>query len=140
MLILSLVRTGRTALLSCALFVVVAGCSDNRSAEVAGTVTVDGKLVESGDISFFPADGNGPTAGDKIVNGKYLAKKVAVGQTKVQIRVPKVVGQKKLYDTPDSPVRDLLDESLPKKFNVETELRFDVQPGKNEKNWNLSTK
>jgi len=135
---------GRFALLSSALLLLLAGCSDNRMAEVTGIVTVDGQPVEKGDISFFPVDGNGPTAGDRIVNGKYLATKVPVGTMKVQIRVPKASGQKKqLYESKDgkeSPVRDIIAETLPKKFNDDTELRFDVKPGKNEKNWDLSTK
>jgi hypothetical protein len=130
---------GRVALLTIALIALLAGCSDNRTAEVTGTVSLDGKLVEKGSISFIPEDGNGVTGGGEIKDGKYIALKVSPGSTKVQIRVPKVVGSKKLYNTPDSPSRDVLEESLPKRFNDKTDLRFDVQPGKNEKNWELKT-
>jgi hypothetical protein len=128
---------GRVASFSIALIVLLAGCSDNRTAEVTGMVTVDGKPVEKGSISFIPEDGNGVTGGGEIKNGKYTATKVSPGTAKVQIRVPIVVGKKKLYDTPDSPSRDLFEESLPKRFNDKTDLRYDVHPGRNEKNWEL---
>jgi hypothetical protein len=65
---------------------------------------------------------------------------VPIGNSKIEIRVPKVVGKKKLYDTPDSPVQDLMAETLPEKYNEKTELTFEVKPGTNEKNWELSTK
>jgi hypothetical protein len=65
---------------------------------------------------------------------------VHIGTAKVEIRIPKIVGQKKVYDTPDSPVRPIMDESLPKKYNDETELTFDVKPGANQHDFDLSTK
>jgi len=129
----------RVALLTVALIVLLAGCSDNRTAEVAGTVSVDGQPVEKGSISFIPADGKGVTAGGEIKDGKYVAPGVPIGTMKVEIRVPKVTGKKMLYDDKNV-TRDTFSESLPKKYNVDTELRFDVQPGKNEKNWDISTK
>ncbi len=53
---------------------------------------------------------------------------------------PKAVGKKKLYDTPESPTQEVFEEVLPQKYNEATELRIDVQKGKNEKNWELSSK
>ena len=59
---------------------------------------------------------------------------------KVEIRVPKIVGKKKLYNTSDSPVQDVMDETLSDKYNNATELKFDVVAGqRNEKAWELST-
>lgn len=118
---------------------VVVGCSSDNMADVTGTVTVDGKSPEKGSIAFIPADGKSQTAGAEIQNGKYSAR-VPIGNSKVEIRVAKVIGRKKLYDTPDSPVQDVMEEVLPKKYNEETELTFEVKPGTNEKNWELSTK
>ena len=131
---------GRVALLTMALIVLLAGCSDDRAAEVTGTVTVDGKPVDEGTISFIPDNGKGGTGGGPIKEGRYTATKVSTGTAKVQIRVPKVVGSKKAYDAPNSPVHDVKVESLPGKYNETTELRFEVHSGKNEKNWELSTK
>ncbi len=131
---------GRAALLGSALFILTAGCSDSRIARVSGTIRVDGQLVDKGSIAFIPADGQGPTAGSEIKEGKYNAPKVAVGLMKVEIRSAKVTGEKKLYEGPNSPTRKTFTEALPDKYHNNTVLRFEVQPGKNEKDWDLSTK
>ncbi len=128
---------GRVAALAAAL-AILAGCGgDAEMADVSGTVSVDGTPAAKGSVAFIPADGKGPTAGCEIVNGQYSAK-VPLGTAKVQIRVPKVIGKRKLYNTPDSPVQETLAEVLPAKYHNKTELTFDVKPGKNEKNWELT--
>jgi hypothetical protein len=38
------------------------------------------------------------------------------------------------------PGRGMFEESLPEKYNEKTELTFEIRPGRNEKNWDLSTK
>ncbi len=131
---------GRVSVLVIAPLLFLAGCSENLTSEVTGSIQVDGMPVEKGSISFMPDDGNGVTGGGTIVNGKYTATKVSPGLARVEIRVPKVVGAKKLYDDPNSPSRHLFQESLPKKYHETTELRFEVQPGRNEKNWSLTTR
>ena len=80
-----------------------------------------------------------PTVGAPIVDGRYTAQ-VKPGLCHVQVRVSKVVGEKKLYDMPDSPIHKVMAESLPAKYNDATELQFNVQPGRNEQNYDLSTK
>ena len=106
---------------------------------VSGMVTVDGKAPEQGSISFIPLNGSTPTTGAVITQGKYESQ-APIGESKVEIRVPKVVGKKKLYDTPDSPEQEIMQELLPAKYNETSELRFTGVKGKNEKNWELSTK
>jgi hypothetical protein len=129
-------HAGRVAALSVALGLLTGCGGGDNMADVTGTVTVDGATPEKGSMTFIPADGKSPTAGGEIVNGKYSAR-VPLGTAKVQIRVPKVVGKKKLYNTPDSPVQDIFEEVLPAKYNEKTELTVEVKPGKNEKNWEL---
>jgi hypothetical protein len=129
---------GRGVLLGAALPVLLAGCSN--TAEVTGTVRVDGQPLEKGSISFIPVDGQGTTAGGEIVDGKYTVSKVSPGTMMVQIRYPKVSGKQKLYDTPDSPTRDTFREALPPKYNDRTELRLDIRLGTNQKDWDLSLK
>jgi hypothetical protein len=126
------------AFLLALLGLLVAGCSDGLST-VSGKVTVDGTPAEKGSISFIPADGATQTTGGEIKDGKYSFR-APRGKMKVQVRVPKVVGKKKLYPTSDSPIQDILAEVLPAKYNDKTELLFDVQPGKNEKDWDLKTR
>ena len=118
---------------------VVGGCeSEGHKAFVSGEVRVDGVPAEKGAISFIPEDGQSPTTGTEIIAGKYESP-CPIGKSKVEIRVPRKIGSRKLYDTPDSPIQDTFEEVLPKKFNELTELRFTAQVGKNEKNWDLST-
>lgn len=122
-----------------ALAVLTVGCSKGPPmGQVTGTVTVDGTPAKSGAIGFFPVDGNSVTTGAAIKDGKYTAE-VPVGKVKVEINVTKVVGEKKLYDTPDSKVMPVTAQILPPRYNDRTTLELDVQPGKNEKNYELTT-
>jgi hypothetical protein len=128
---------GRTTILIAA--IVFSGCARSDVGVVTGSISVDGSPAKSGSIGFFPVNRKSTTAGAEIVGGKYTAN-VPLGKFQVEIRVPKVVGQKKLYDTPDSPVKQLLAESLPPRYNDQTELTLDVQPGANHQDYQLTTK
>jgi hypothetical protein len=118
--------------------ILAAGCAKPNIGTVAGTVTVDGSPATRGSIAFFPANRKSPTAGSEIVDGRYSAE-VALGTARVEIRVPKVLGEKKLYNTPDSPKQKILAESLPAKYNDQTELKVEVQPGENHQDFSLAT-
>ena len=61
------------------------------------------------------------------------------GSYLVQIRVPKIVGQTKIYDTPDSPIQDVMAESLPPWYNDETELTAEFVEGETNLDFELST-
>ena len=117
----------------------IAGCAEPSIGVVTGTITVDGTPAESGSIAFFPIDRKSPTAGAEIVGGQYTAE-VPLGNSTVEIRVPKVVGEKKLYDTPNSPVKQILAESLPAKYNDQTDLTLEVQPGENRHDFALKAR
>ncbi len=125
---------------SVTLFPCFVGCGpESNVALITGTVSIDGKPADKGSISFIPVNGVGPTAGTELKEGKFSSQ-AAIGECKVEIRVSKVVGKKKLYDTPDSPVQDLMEEVLPSKYNEASELRIEIKKGKNEKDWDLKTK
>ena len=117
------------------------GCGDAgpERGTVKGTITIDGKPAANGSIAFTPVSGMAPTAGGKIVEGKYSVE-VPLGTAKVAIRVANVVGERKLYDHPDSPVQPVLEEVLPAKFNERTELTIDVRPGTTSGDFDLQTK
>ena len=128
----------------------VSGCADNSIATVGGKVVVDGQPASDGYVSLMPIDGNSRGAGGPIVDGAYSFEitlprspsdeKPMPGKYRVEIRVPQVVGKQKLYDTPDSPVAEVKDESLPPKYNDASELTLDVGLGETEKDFDLSTK
>ncbi|MBA3483970.1 MAG: hypothetical protein H0T51_19370 [Pirellulales bacterium] len=123
-----------------AVLLLAAGCSGKPTkGDVAGTVTIDGVPAEAGAIAFSPVDGQSATAGGSIEKGRYAAQ-VPPGKMMVEIRVAKVVGQRKLYDTPDSPMAPIMEEVLPAKYNDATKLVVEVQLGENEHNFELTTK
>jgi hypothetical protein len=132
-----------TALL---LAVLSAGCgSTSGGGQVSGTVTVDGQVpAEGSSITFLPTDGQSPSAGDLIEQGRYSAD-VSVGMSKVEIRVPRAVSSgANPSGSNQGPGPGAgggrIEESLPAKYNDQTELSLDVKPGANSKNWELSTK
>ena len=124
-------------LLAC-LLASFAGCSDPTEGVVSGTVAVDGQPAVQGGITYVPLDKDGRTAGAEIMDGKYSGI-VPVGSYRVELRVPKKVGETKIYDTPDSPIQPILKEILPEKFNDNSELTLDVPAGKSTKNYDLSS-
>jgi hypothetical protein len=113
------------------------GANDGKS-DVSGLVTVDGTPVSGGSISFTPVGGRGPSAGGVISEGRYQTR-VVPGPVKVAISVQKVVGERKLYRAPNSPVQQVIEESLPPRYNEATELQIDVREDSSEHNFDLST-
>ncbi|MFM9964016.1 MAG: hypothetical protein ACKV2Q_22665 [Planctomycetaceae bacterium] len=104
------------------------GCGAGNSVEVVrvtGRVTLDEQPLEKGLIQFLPTDGKGSSAASEIKQGEYQAE-VPVGNKRVEITSPKVIGQKKAYDTPDSPVMDLLEERIPLEYNGQSQLKANV--------------
>jgi len=120
-----------------------AGCGGPATGEVSGTVTVDGQPpAEGSSITFVPTgDNKSPGGGSGLNNGKY-AVTLTTGNYKVEIRVPrplKAAGKPRTEGPgPSGPAN--IEESLPAKYNDKTELTFEVKSGKNEKNWDLTTK
>ena len=115
----------------------LAGCSgDNAVGTVSGEVTLDGRPLACGIIRFVPVDGKSPTADAGITDGKFAAA-VPVGEVKVEITAPKVVGKHKMYDTADSPQVDAVTELIPPRYNVRSELKMTVRKGSQEKSFPL---
>jgi hypothetical protein len=115
------------------------GCSsDVKHGTVSGTVTLDGQPLKSGTIRFDSADGRAHAVDASIVDGKYSAK-IDPGDKSVSITSPKVVGKKKMYDTPDSPTVDVTEELLPKRYNAKSELTLKVEAGPQTKDFALQS-
>jgi hypothetical protein len=116
------------------------GCSaDAKHGTVSGTVTLDGQPLKSGTIRFDSVDGRTAAADASITDGKFTAK-LPTGDKRVSITSPKVIGKKKMYDTPDSPVYDVTEELLPKKYNAKTELSMTLTAGSQSKDFPLKSK
>jgi hypothetical protein len=141
-------RCGRAARAG-AFLVLLVGCADGvKTADVRGKVSFDGKPIQEGAITFFPIDGKGPTAGGIIAKGEY-AVQIPITQgpdgpetrrMKVSISAPKIVGMKKLYNTEKAIERPVTAESLPDRYNAKSELTIEVNPGTNERDFELKSK
>ncbi len=105
---------------------------------VSGTVTYQGQPVEEGRIRFLPAKGTKvPVSGAEIVDGKYTADGrggVPVGTHNIRITARRI--DPKYAELGDSLPRDLQDvggppmqQYLPDKYNVKTELEITIKPG-----------
>lgn len=119
-------------LLCWALIGISAGCSaDTKNGTVTGNVTLDGQPLKAGTIRFDAADGGTAAADASITDGKFTAT-MPPGEKRVSITSPKVVGKKKMYDTADSPVIDITEESLPNRYNAQSDLKLSVKLGNQE--------
>lgn len=117
---------------------VLSGCSP-APVTVRGDVTVDGKPLAKGVISFGAAEGQGDPVTVPIEEGRYELKTLP-GNKWVQISAPVVKRKVKEYDGPTAPWLELTEESLPERYNASTELKYEVVPGDNTKDWPLTRK
>lgn len=127
-------------LVSFSLFGLIGCRGDDGFATVEGNVTLDGQPLENGAIAFIPADGETPTAGERIENGVYKAR-VPIGAKRIEITASKVVGQRAAYaGEADSPQIDVTAALVPRRYNIDSELTLEVQSGVNQKNFDLKSK
>lgn len=119
---LCLIVTTTLALTGCG------GAKGPPTGTVSGNITLNGTPVEKGSITFIPTTGDAPSSGAAINKGYYSAT-VPLGPQRIEIRAPKVTGQRKAYDTPDSPVIDIIEELIPLQYNAQSELKTEVKVG-----------
>jgi hypothetical protein len=105
-------------------------------ATVTGQVTMDGAPLENGIISYAPDGDEGEAITAEIVQGKYSLE-VLPGKKIVQISAPKIIGQRPLGEGPNAPMSDITEEQLPAKYHANSELRYEVTPGVNSKDWSV---
>jgi len=102
------------------------GCSRGPvKAVFTGRVMLNGEPVPHGAISFYPLD-RLPSAGAVIKDGSYRMEAFP-GSYRVEITGSKVVGQKKRYDTADSPMDDILESIVPAEYNSASKLVQEVK-------------
>ena len=113
------------------------GCGKNPApAKVTGTVTLDGKPVPSAEITFAPEDGSRLSQAMTDAEGKYELRFSAstigavVGTHKVTIRT----GPSEKSDDPNAPK-----ETIPSKYNTESQLKETLKSGKNVVNFDLTS-
>jgi hypothetical protein len=127
-----------SVLLAAFLVVLAIGCgrTDFNRGAMRGKVTLDGQPVERGSILFLSTGGEKRTASSTdITNGEYqipLAIGPAVGNNRVEIRAMRKTGRKVAKHVGGS--NEMVDEqveAVAARFNLQSTLEYDVQPGNN---------
>jgi hypothetical protein len=122
----------------------VAGCGKAgfRRASVSGQVVCDAEPIATGTVLFVPAVGTtGQPVQAVIENGKYELSSdrgPAVGKHTVQITAMKKTG-KKIKTIMNEEAEEVVQFVAPR-FNTESELTAEIHPGKNEVNFEVSSK
>jgi len=121
--------------------VVCVGCGEGdplaaKRGSVSGTVTFDGQPVEEGRITFTPVGTEGQLAGAEIKDGEYsipLAQGPVAGQHKVSIVASRKTGEQREAPMPAPPGTkiEVKEEYIPPKYNRQTTLTADIEPGEN---------
>jgi hypothetical protein len=130
----------RLVIVALPLALVLAGCGDSSSdGIVRGEVTLDGKgPLKKGQIRFVPTDTKKRPAEGEIVDGKFEVRGVPVGEAKVEITAPKVVGKIRL--APESPEVEQLEELLPDRYHVRSDMKMTVEKGMQVKTFDVQSK
>jgi hypothetical protein len=124
-----------STLLAAALGLVIAsGCGDGKVV-VRGVVNVDRKPIETGMISLEPADGQGPTTGGEIKEGRYeLIGNAAATPGEKIVRISGVRKTGKMVEAgPPAPKGTLIaqmEHCVPSQYNDQSSLRVAITPGK----------
>lgn len=122
------------------------GCRDPNAdvrGAVRGRVTLDGVPLDQGQIIFMPTAGTrGPAAGGVITNGVYdtpTAKGAAIGTNTVQISSRQKTGRQIRAGNTGEQV-DEWAEVIPTRYNTASTLQTEIKKGRNEINFELTTK
>ena len=127
------------------LLALMPGCGDGKVI-VRGAVDVDKQPLEEGSISLEPADGQGPTTGGMIQQGKYeLIGNAAATPGEKIVRIVGLRKTGKMVEAgPPAPKGTLiaqLEQCVPAQYNDHSKLRVNVTPGKpNTHNFELESK
>ena len=117
----------------------VVGCSDPNMpdmGQVSGKVTMDGQPISKGRIVFQPQ--NGPSCmaeTDEAGNYEIMFDKNTPGA----VLGPNVVSISTHRFARENGELVEHKETVPPQFNVESTLKFDVQPGAQTKDWELTS-
>ena len=109
----------------------VCGCGKaHQRHSITGSVTLDGKPLENGQITFVPQlNTSGPTAGGSVINGKFdipAEHGVFAGNFRVEIVASRPTGNK----SPDRFTGELTEEVrqiIPRRFNADSTLQAEVK-------------
>lgn len=108
---------------------------------VSGAVSFADVPVDGGTISFVPADGNGPTFGGMIKQGRYEVVAPTPGQKIVRVSAVRPTGRKVPPDplNGDAGPVDEIAQYIPEQYNDRSTLTCDVVAGPNSFDFHLKS-
>ena len=115
----------------------VLGCGGSNRGAVEGTVTLDGKPIESGAITFRPVgDTKGATSGGEIKDGHYALPADAgpmIGTNRVEISAWRQTGRMvpAALGDPHAGTKAEVVEAVAPRFNVDSTLEVEIRAGRN---------
>ena len=109
------------------------GCGDRSGRQaIEGTVSLDGKPLEKGQISFRPQQGTAsPSAGGNIAGGKFSIapeRGLLPGKFRVEITASRPTGEKAVAPITGKMVT-IEEQYLPAKYNEQSQLEASVGSG-----------
>lgn len=124
---------------------VLSGCGGAKERyAIKGTVTLDGKPLEKGQVCFVPLQGTkGPTAGAEIVDGKFSIPNEGgtfLGKFRVEVTASRPT-KKKMPDPITGRPAEVYEQFIPEKYNKRSELEAEVQAnGPNDFEFSVTSK
>jgi hypothetical protein len=115
------------------------GCAKGpATGDIKGMATLDGNSIDGGSIRLIPVDGRTSMGSGNIEQGRFEMR-LPVKTYRVEISWPKLPAAGMPDDKFTSgPKNDyVIPERIPKKYNTESELTFEVKPGLNEPRFDL---
>lgn len=137
------IQSGLSISLSLFALMIFLGCDSSPEREISGTVTLDGEPIESGEILFKPTgESQGAAAGSSIENGSYYVPAVSQGVqagNQYRVEITSEVGKGKMVFNPEAPSgqTELLENTVPERYNVQSELRITISPDPSENTFNF---
>jgi hypothetical protein len=99
---------------------------------VSGTVMLDGRPLDQGQITFVPTGGDGPAVGGMIQDGAYAIQRAdgpVPGSHRVAVYSAKPTGRKIKDETDPNVLYDEQAETIPDRYNAHSELKAEVKSG-----------
>jgi hypothetical protein len=123
--------------LACLLILfLISGCGGDGRLPVTGTVSYQGQPIKAGQITFIPDGQMAPAGGAPIVDGAYsIPSETGLPEGNYKVAVSAKDGPQAQDEMPGEHIEPK--ETIPAKYNADTELRAKVERGSTTHNFNL---
>jgi hypothetical protein len=115
------------------------GCREAELPAVSGAVNVDGQPLAAGTMQFAPLEGDVPSEAARIKNGAFSTK-LHRTKYKVQIYAPRESKVVAKLDEKGPGGGPTMEETLPPRYNVQSELTLEVTQPKSDVRFDLKSR